>query len=291
MCATLIKAYATIARQHLIGSPTAISLSCCLLNKPILFFPLLVIFFFSSACLGLDQMMPGVGVGSGDVFSYGYTCYFGTNDPNAVPPIAFSWINQTEYFLVNVTQVSGSVVSFDTTLHLLNGSIIAGRGSMDVGNGMSSMSGYSPMGTYGYYFMSSNVGMMGRMFLSSSIGPTVNGTLMMNYSGGQRSTDYLSLVVNQNGMMNESDFYFDQSTGAMVEWHQQTVQTSSNFLTNSTQVLNLTSSSVWAVPEFPIFIISLVLIAVTVVLIAVVVAVRIRKNRTKTGHPVRSRSP
>ena len=70
--------------------------------------------------------------------------------------------------------------------------------------------------------MSSNVGMMGKMFPSSSNSPTVNDTLMMSYAGGQRSTNHFSMVTNQNGMMNQSDYYFDQATGAMVEWHQNT---------------------------------------------------------------------
>jgi hypothetical protein len=62
-----------------------------------------------------------VGVARGEVFTYGYTCYFNSNDSTAVPPSSFSWINQTGYFKCNVTNVSGSEISLGTLMHGLNG--------------------------------------------------------------------------------------------------------------------------------------------------------------------------
>ncbi len=226
-------------------------------------------------------MMSGVGVARGDTFFYNYTCYFLSNDSNAVSPPGFTWINQTDYFLINVTGVSESVINFETTMHMQNGSNVAGSGSIDIGSAMSSMSGYNPMGVNSYFFMSSNVGMMGKMFPYASVSPTVNDTMMMSYAGGQRLTDHLSMVANQNGMMNQSDLYFDQSTGAMVEWRQQNVQTSGSLQTNGTQLLKLTSSSVWDVPEFPISSIALVLAAMIMVGLIVMVT-RMKKNQIKT---------
>lgn len=210
----------------------------------------LLIFGASDAAFG-QMMSSGVGVAKGQVFTFSYRCYFLSNDPNAVSPSEFSWINQTDYCMINVTAVSGSTVNYETTLHMQNGSSIMGVGSMNVGNGFSMMSGYTSMGMNNYYFMSSNVGMMGRMFPSASISPTVNGTLMMSYAGGQRLTNMFSMVATKNGLMNQSDYYFDQATGAMVQWHQQILQTHGSLQTNSTQMMKLTSSSVWTVPEFP----------------------------------------
>jgi hypothetical protein len=210
--------------------------------------------FFSTA-FG-EMMMSTVGVAKGDVFRYGYTCYFNSNNINAVPPASFSSINQTDYFMVSVTRVSGSSVDFDTTLRGLNGSSSLGVCSMNVGTGMVSVSGYAGPGEEtNFYFMASNVGMMGRMFPSSDSSPTINDTLMMSYAGGQRLTDHFATTTVMTGMTVNSDFYFDQATGTMVEWRQQTIQTSSSQFTNSTQMMKITSSSIWTVPEFPTFLV------------------------------------
>ena len=239
---------------------------------------MLIVLFFGTIGTVFGQMMSRTGVARNDVFSYRYTCYFLSNDSNAVSPTAFSWINQTDFYMINVTGISGSAMTFDTTLHMLNGTNIMGIGSMNFGSGISSMSGYNPIGMNSYYFMSSNVGMMGKMFPSALNSPTINDTFMMNYAGGQRLTNHYSIVFNQNGMMNQSDFYFDQATGAMVEWHQHNVQTSGNLQANSTQIMKLTSSSLWVVPEFSIFIIPPFLC----IMISDALIIKMRKNQIKT---------
>ena len=216
-------------------------------------FILSVLFFgFFSTAFGEMMMNSTVGVASGDVFRYSYTCYFNSNDPHVVASASFSWINQTDYFMVNVTGVSGSSVNFETMLRGLNGTNSIGVCSMNVGTGMVSISGYGgPTVANNFYFMARNVGMMGRMFPSSNSSPTINDTLMMSYVGGQRLTNHFSTSKTQNGMMVNSDFYFDQATGMMVEWRQETIQTNGNLQTNSTEMMKITSSSVWAIPEFP----------------------------------------
>jgi hypothetical protein len=189
--------------------------------RKILIFVFLIfgILLFASFSAAFGEMMTStVGVASGDVFRYGYTCYFNSNDPNAVPPASFSWINQTDYFMINVTGVSGSSVNFDTTLHGLNGSSSLGACSMNVGTGMASISGYGGPGeASNFYFMARNVGMMGKMFPSANSSPTINGTLMMTYAGKQRLTNHFTTSTIQNGMTVNSDFYFDQATGMMVQ--------------------------------------------------------------------------
>jgi hypothetical protein len=234
-----------------------------------------------STTFGEMMMSSTVGVASGDIFRYGYTCYFNSNDPLAVPPASFSWINQTDYFMVNVTGVSGSSVNFETMMRGLNGTNSIGLCSMNVGTGMASISGYGgPTGTNNFYFMARNVGMMGRMFPSANNSPTINDTLMMTYAGEQRLTNHYTTSTTQNGMMVNSDFYFDQATGMMVEWRQETIQTNSNLQTNSTQMMKITSSSVWVVPEFPSSILVSAYIAIVFASALVVVGIaKFRRTR------------
>jgi hypothetical protein len=84
----------------------------------------------------------------------------------------------------------------------------------------------------------------------------------------------------ENGMKVNSDFYFDQATGMMVEWRQETIQTNSNLQTNSTQMMKITSSSVWVVPEFPSSILVSAYIAIVFASALVVVGIaKFRRTR------------
>ena len=150
------------------------------MKKTVIFvFAVLASLFLASFSTALGEMMTTVGVAKGDVFQYDYRCYFNSNDPNAIPPASFSSINQTDYFMINVTGVSGPSVNFMTTSRGLNGSSNVGVCSMNVGTGMASISGYGgPVGSGNFYFMARNVGMMGRMFPSANASPTINDTIM-----------------------------------------------------------------------------------------------------------------
>ncbi len=205
---------------------------------------------FLSGAFG-EMMSSSVGVAAGNVFRYSYTCYFMSSDPHAVPPAALTWINQTNYFMINVTGVSGSTINFNTMLLSLNGSNYLGVCSMNVGTGQPSVSGFG--GPSSFYFMARNVGMMGKMFPSVSFSPTVNDTLTMSYASGSRLTNHF-VTTDENNLhmvLNSEDSYFDQTTGMMVQWRHEVIQTSGSIQTNTTQMMKINSSSVWVIPEFP----------------------------------------
>ena len=234
-----------------------------------------------------EMMSSTVGVANGDVFRYGYNSYFNSNDPHAVPPASFSSINQTDYFMINVTGVSGASVNFGTMLRGLNGSSSLGVCSMNVGTGMVSISGYGgPSDASNFYFMARNVGMMGRMFPSAVVSPTINDTLMIPYAGGSRLTNHFVTSTTANGMRVNSDFYFDQATGMMVEWRQETVQTSGTLQTNSTQMMKITTSNVWVIPEFPTPIMASVFIVGMSVSVAVLGIAKFKRTRTQQMKPM-----
>ena len=131
--------------------------------------------------------------------------------------------------------------------------------------------------------MTRNVGMMGRMFPSASVSPTINDTSLRNYAGGQRLTNHLIKTnTTQGGMMIQSDFYFDQATGMMIEWRQQTIQNNGNLQTNSTEIMRINSSSIWVVPEFPGTLVSAFAEGVFVAVSVVLIMLKRRGNSTKT---------
>jgi hypothetical protein len=253
--------------------------------QKILFFGVIILcsLLLGSFSVAFGEMMSTVGVASGDVFRYGYTCYFNSNDPHAVLPVSFSSINQTDYFMINVTGVSGASVNFETMLRGLNGSSSLGVCSMNVGTGMASISGYGgPTDVSTFYFMARNVGMMGRMFPSSALSPIINDTFSMPYVGGSRLTNHFVTNTTVNGLMMNSDFYFDQATGMMVQWRQETVQTGGTFQTNSTQIMKITSSTVWVIPEFPTSTIaSAFIVGISVLALVTLGIVKFKRTRAK----------
>jgi hypothetical protein len=250
-----------------------------------LFFGVAILFVLCTASFSLalgEMMSSNVGVASGNVFRYRYLGCFNSSDPHAVPPASLSSINQTDYFMINVTGVSGDSVSFDTTLKDLNGLSHIGVCSMNMGTGAASISGYAgPADVSDFFFMARGMSMRSKMFPSSASSPTINDTLSMPYTGGSRLTNHYVTSTTANGMMVNSDFYFDQATGIMVQWRQETIQTSGNVLTNTTQMMKITSSSVWTIPEFSTFFVaSVFIVGLPVSLLAVLGIIKFRRIRT-----------
>lgn len=247
-------------------------------------FSVLLVLGLVSPVLG-EMMHEGIGVSDGDTFSYSYLCYYQSDDASFSMPPDFSWINQTQYYMMNVTGISGQAVNYDTHMFFMNGSSIAGYGYMNMQNGVNSMmQGYNPMsGTYagGYFFMQSNVGMMGRMYPSSTNSPIVNDTVTRSYPDGERTLNHMYFILNQNGDINQTDYYFDQATGTMVEWREQYIQTHGSLQANSTQIMQITQSSVWTVPEFPALIVLPLACAATAA-VAAAVFLKTKTRITKT---------
>ncbi len=224
------------------------------MRKLFSFFLLLTVMLVGSLNVAFGEMMSTVRVAQGDFFRYDYVSYFSSSDPHTEIPNDLKWINQTNYFMINVTGVSGASVNFETMYRGLNGSSVTGVCNMNVGTGMTTISGYGgPSSANSFYFMARGVGMMGRMFPSSTLSPTINDTFSMPYLGSSRLTNHF--VTNENntllGVYNSMDIYYDQATGVMVKWRQETIQTSGATQTNSTQMMNITSSNIWVIPEFP----------------------------------------
>ena len=95
-------------------------------NLVFVLFVFAVLFFGSFSAVFGEMMVSTIGVAKGDVFRYSYNAYYNSNNLNAVAPASFYSINQTDYFMVSVTGVSGSSVNFDTTLMDLNRSRVWG---------------------------------------------------------------------------------------------------------------------------------------------------------------------
>jgi hypothetical protein len=170
-------------------------------------------------------------------------------------------------------------------MHGLNGSNSLGLCNLNVETGATSVSGYvGPIELGNFYCMTRNVGMMGRMFPSAGVSPTINDTSLRNYAGGQRLTNHpIKTNITQVGMMVQSDFYFDQATGMIVEWRQQTIQNNGKLQINSTEIMRINSSSIWVVPEFPGTLVSAFVGSFFVAVSVVLIKLKRRGNSTGTS--------
>jgi hypothetical protein len=85
------------------------------------------------------------------------------------------------------------------------------------------------------------------------------------------------IAVYQNMSMN---YYWDRSTGVLVEWSIEAANQTGDYLTTWSALMRITESNVWVIPEFPTW------TSMLLILIVFTVATVIYKRRlTKT--PIR----
>jgi hypothetical protein len=212
--------------------------------KPLLVLSLLFVVFITFVGQALGQTYTS-GVKQGDIFTYDFNISWSSTNPNVQTPQ--SWIDQniTRSVQVSVSSVSGSIITGTTTYNYANGTSETLNLTADVSRG----------GELQLYFIASNLGVndaLGTSFYSSKY--RINETISKSYSGSIRETNHMRFEGSTN-----YDYYYDKSTGALVEYFYQINQklTDQNNNPYNTTVLGsykINYSSVWVVsviPEFP----------------------------------------
>lgn len=224
------------------------------------------LFLLCFAAMGvmLAQAATAVGVSQGNVFEYDMVSHWSSLLYSTVPAELVE-MNQTQWIRATVTGVSGSVISTRVTTHYKNGTEVSSDGSCDVETGESS--GGPP-------FIGANLGKGSLVNPSASEKWYINETVARSYRDGSREANHLNLQYSENssdiGLFTRSyDYYFDKSTGVLVEYSSEVSYSGSTSVTQSRVV----SSSVWVIPEFPSFILVPLFIVMTLL---VAVAVRRR---------------
>jgi len=192
-----------------------------------------------------------IGLHVGDTFTYKLTgsdeLYSSNADPNQEYP-NFQELNNTNYYQVNITGISGPVVTFVTNWAFNNGTIIQQTGSVNVSSG--AQTGQS--GFWAIYPANLNVGSLTRPGGYDQI--TVNGTDTQTFSTSTRARNHFQVSdqfydtndPTQSTYRNEfDDVYFDKQTGML------TTLTDIQEYNNPEMTLiiswNLVSCSVWSV--------------------------------------------
>ncbi len=200
--------------------------------------------------------MPGV-VG-GNSFTYEVTSFWSSSEPNATIPTKLADINQTEYFQAFIMGVTGADVFLLNKWHFKNGTETSSDGTVNLETGNS---------TGGFWaIIAANLGVNELLHPAGQDMITVNATVMMNYTGGQRETNHLMLTYLADDFGNSIEnveYYFDKQTGMLVQLRDTTSGDSQNQTT--TIFWKIKESNVWVVPEFqsilvlPLFLITTLL--------------------------------
>jgi hypothetical protein len=202
------------------------------------------------------------GVSGGDWFQYGVTVNWSSNDPSATVPAGYEVLNGTVEKMT-VDDVHGTNVTGHATGVFTNGTQTTSAGWLDVATGDSK--------NLTDAFISANLSAGDTVYTSGALSNVrINETIPVTYSGGARDTNHVSLTEEIGTPYGASiDYYWDKSTGAMVEQLYESLNQTGVYNTTLVFHLRITDSAVWAIPEFPSWTSTLlVLIALTPAIIA-----------------------
>ncbi|MCW4047632.1 MAG: hypothetical protein NWE99_08765 [Candidatus Bathyarchaeota archaeon] len=243
---------------------------------------LTVLCFMMTATALAQPQTVSPGVRKGDTFTYNVKALWSSSDPNATMSENIRQMNMTDYFKVEITDVSGSEVTMNTVWRFLNGTEIDGYTKIDLSTGI-----YSGNSSFWAIF-AGNLNTGDRIH---PIGPdqvTVNSSQTNSYGGNQRETN--KLVINgqfastDNSNRTYTDYMtvqFDKQTGMLVELHD--VQIYTNPAYTQTIIWIITDTNAFtASTSASAFPIELLAAAVSIVAVAIIVTVIALKKRAKT---------
>lgn len=213
-----------------------------------------------------------VGVVAGNWFKYGtFDVDWSSNDPNATfPPSGwevFVDLNETEWALIRVEDVSGTNVTIQQTAHFKNGTemIEGGYVDIDAGDGNASL-----------VVVSANLNVNDAFYTSGSYSTwKINETIVRAYPDGARETNLLNMTYEHSWTVNETqnyyyftmNLYWDKLTGILVEDCYEVINQTGEYLTTWSALSRITESNVLVVPEFLSFLILPLFMAVTLLVI------------------------
>ena len=241
---------------------------------------LIFLCFIIASTIMVNAKAEVVGVSQGNIFKYNINANW--NSPlNATAPADFSETNQTAWIRVTVTGVSGSVISTQITTHYRNGTETNSDATCDTETGETS--GGPP-------FIGANLGKNDLINPSASEPWYINETVTRTYQDSTRETNHLRFVYDETSedIGDYSiiyDYWFDQSTGVLVEYTQEFSYSDATTTTHS----ELISSNLWLInenssensPTNPTTVNVPAVAAIITIVIIIVAAIFLKKRKSK----------
>jgi hypothetical protein len=225
-----------------------------------------------------QTVTPGVNPGDGYVYiSYSH---WTSSDPYSSIPQDLLAVNQTSSFEVRISDANDTDVTTFTAIYYYDGTADAKRGDTNVQTGATTDGGFAAI-------IGANLTAGDLIHPLGADGITINQTGSMN--GRSTNQIYISYYDETTGNTSSVDRYFDMQTGMLVQETDSSVDDGSVSGTTSTSIvtIQLKSTTVWTVPEFPsVLILPLFMIAA---LLAVIAYKKKRASITKTLIPANTR--
>jgi hypothetical protein len=233
------------------------------MSKKKLSIALLLTFLLTATCIALALAQPRtVGVFEGEWFRHGeISVNWESNDTSAsFPPYGWEWLeewNETEWMTVTVESISGTNITSEVTQHFNNGSDKIRPGWIAIDSGNSSDYTNDTMDMT-FMLISANLDENDTLYTSGDFSSwTINETITRNYPDTIRETNHLNLTWEYSYSnfisvyyYHSMNYYWDRSTGILVEWSMQVINHTGQYLTNWSIFSRITDSSVWVIPEF-----------------------------------------
>jgi hypothetical protein len=237
-----------------------------------------------------------VGVTIGDWFKYSdIKVNWSSNDPNATsPPLRHLWLkemNETEWFLLSIENVSGAEISFQTVKHFRDRSEKTEDGSVSINTG----TGHAPSIMIGISIaIAANLSVNDSIYISPHFSAwKINNTVIRTYADGERETNHLNmtwesiLAINNTQYepyhsLGNSNFYWDRATGILVEYSFQEIEQLGEYLITSSLSYRIIESNVWVVLKLPTWTPTLLIVAVitaSILIFSWLIKIRIKHRK------------
>lgn len=211
-------------------------------------FLLILLSIFAAFHIGLvNAITPGVS--PGNEFTYEINTFFKSANQSAIIPQSVLEINKTDYFKIEITEVEGNEISFNTIWQFVNGTKIDGSGNVDISTGYAGGDFWAIAG--------SNMNAGNKLYPTGPDRVFINDTIIRNYGPqGNRETNVVDITYSYYDEDDPSKFhnqysktYFDKQTGMLVELEDLVVFPDP--LTTEKLTWELIDTNSWVTPEFP----------------------------------------
>jgi len=212
------------------------------MNSRIVLLNLIATFLLLALVVGASATTRTVGVRVGNKFKYRPTVSWSSNDTSATFPSELVDANNTEWGEFTVTGISGTNITMQWTTHYKNGTETTMGGWVDVNTGA---------GNVTMFAISANLAENDSLYTSSYNTWFINETVPRTYSSTVRDTNHLNMTSLSGTLSYRYNFYWDKSTGVLVEQLREITNQTGTYTTATSLDVQIISSDVWTVPEFP----------------------------------------
>jgi hypothetical protein len=212
-----------------------------------------------------------VGVKAGDWVKYGQITVTWTG--NVTEPSSVTDAKKVEWVRMDVLSVAGTTAHLNLTAHYNNGTETFQNYDVDVQSGSAGPA----------YLVASNL-TSGDPLSPQTLETTINQTVTRLYAGANRNVNIIDDKSDYQGYLSETQFYWDQNTGIMVELYtNQTDYTDPSAYEELS--LKATETNLWSANVLDLIQNNLIYIIAAIAVIIVIVAATIVLRRSKPPVP------